>query len=200
MLTELLATAGVVEESVLRSRFGFMAFHGGNLERNTDVIAKAAAEQSGASYYAIVQPPDLTWHLPSIEFDPIHSPTMAAFLDHIDVVVTVHGFGRDGMWATLLLGGQHRELAAHLGAELRTALPAYDICDDMDRIPTALRGVHNDNPVNRPRHKGVQLELPPRVRGITPMFADHDGLSPHTQHLIGALAQAACTWPQSSNS
>ena len=39
MLSELLASPGVREESVLRSRFGFMAFHGGALEEMTDVIA-----------------------------------------------------------------------------------------------------------------------------------------------------------------
>jgi phage replication-related protein YjqB (UPF0714/DUF867 family) len=31
-------------------------------------------------------------------------------------------------------------------------------------MPSTLRGVHPDNPVNRPRAGGVQLELPPRIR------------------------------------
>ena len=63
---ELLAQPGVAEVSTLRGRFGFMAYHGGSLEEATDVIASAAAEASGASYYGVHQPADLQWHIPSI--------------------------------------------------------------------------------------------------------------------------------------
>ncbi len=38
-LSALLSTAGVSESRVLRSRFGFMAIHGGGLEKMTDIIA-----------------------------------------------------------------------------------------------------------------------------------------------------------------
>lgn len=41
-LSALLQEPGVVEESQLRSRFGFLAIHGGGLEQMTDVIAKCA--------------------------------------------------------------------------------------------------------------------------------------------------------------
>ena len=54
--------------------------------------------------------------------------------------------------------------AAHLASALRVALPGYRWLDDLDHIPTTLRGVHPANPVNRPREQGVQIELPPRVR------------------------------------
>jgi len=194
---ELLAHDGVEEVSELRGRFGFMAFHGGSLEEMTDVVARAAAEQAGASYYGVHQPRDLQWHLPSTLIDPAVSPPLAAFLDHVDIVVTVHGYGRDGFWSTLLLGGQNRDLAAHVGAALRAALPAYEIATDLDRVPQPLRGLHPRNPVNLPRHAGVQLELPPRVRGQSPIWWDWDGpgLTPHTNALIGALGTAAATWP-----
>ena len=120
---ELLEHDGVEEDLELRSSFGLMAFHGGNLEEGTDVIAAAVAEQAGASLYAVRQPVGLRWHLPSVEIGPADSPALAAFLDHVDVAVAVHGYGRDGMWTTLLLGGQHRALAAHVGAHLRAAMP-----------------------------------------------------------------------------
>ena len=51
----------------------------------------------GASYYGVHQPPDLQWHLPSTAIDPAVSPALAGFLDHVDVVITVHGFGREGL-------------------------------------------------------------------------------------------------------
>jgi phage replication-related protein YjqB (UPF0714/DUF867 family) len=194
---ELLATAGVEEVLELRSRFGFMAFHGGSLEEMTDVVARAAAEGAGASYYGVHQPPDLQWHIPSTEFTPEVSPLLATFLDHVDVVVTVHGYGRQGLWATLLLGGQNRALAEHVAGHLRDRLPAYDILADLDRIPVPLRGLHARNPVNLPRGGGVQIELPPRVRGSSPLWWDWEGPEPcpHTQALIAALAAAATTWP-----
>jgi phage replication-related protein YjqB (UPF0714/DUF867 family) len=193
---ELLAMPGVVEELELRSTFGFMAYHGGSLEEMTDVIARAAAERCGASFYAVCQPADLNWHIPSHLVAPDDSPAMAAFIDHVDVVVTVHGFGRRGLFTSLLLGGRNRELAEHVGDALRAALPAYEILTDAERIPRDLRGMHPENPVNLPRRHGVQIELPPRVRGSSPMWADWEGPghTPHTEALIDALAHAASTW------
>ena len=47
--SELLGDPGVVEVSELRSRFGFLAIHGGGLEQMTDIIAERAAEASGAA-------------------------------------------------------------------------------------------------------------------------------------------------------
>jgi phage replication-related protein YjqB (UPF0714/DUF867 family) len=168
MLGELLAHPGVEERCVLRSRFGLLAFHGGNLEPGTDAIATAAAERSGASLYAVLQPRDLRWHVPSIAFDPADSPALAAFVDHVETVVAVHGYGRAGMWTTLLLGGRNRELAGRLARALRSGLgrlgDGFTIVDDVDAIPQRLRGLHARNPVNLPRGTGVQLELPPRVR------------------------------------
>ena len=46
---DLLATPGVVEMCELRSRFGFMAYHGGSLEEMTDVIAMAAKLATGSN-------------------------------------------------------------------------------------------------------------------------------------------------------
>lgn len=189
---ELLALPEVDERCVHRSRFGFMAYHGGGLEEKTDVIASEAAERADASYYGVIHPPDWELHIPSIRVSPDHSSTLAAFLDHVDVVVTVHGFGRRSLMTSLLLGGRNRRLASHLAVHLRAALPAYDVVDDIDEIPDALRGVHPRNPVNLPRHGGVQIELPPRVRGSSPLWWDWEGaLVPHTRALIDALAAAA---------
>ena len=194
---ELLDHEGVEEDLELRSRFGFMAFHGGNLEAGTDLIAHAAAEQSGSSVYAVRQPAGLRWHIPSIEVTPEDSPLLARFLDHVDVVVAVHGFGRHGLWTTLLLGGGHRPLATHLAQHLRASLEGYAVVDDLQEIPRELRGVHRDNPVNRCRSGGVQLELPPRVRSHGPFWAHlaPGEPIPHTADLVAGLVAAATSWP-----
>jgi phage replication-related protein YjqB (UPF0714/DUF867 family) len=194
---ELLAHPGVEEVAEQRGRFGFMAFHGGSLEEMTDVIARAAAELAGASYYGVHQPADLSHHIPSAEIDPRTSPALARFLDHVDHVVSVHGYGRNGLWTALLVGGRDRALADHVARHLRDELPAYDVVTELDAIPLELRGLHARNPVNLVRGGGVQLELPPRVRGTSPLFWDWEGpgLNPHTQALVVGLAAAARTWP-----
>ena len=86
---ELLQMDGVHEELTLRSTFGFMAFHGGGLEALTDIVAREAAAQSNASYYAVIHPDGDPPHLPSTRFQPDESPTMRSFFEHVDVVITI---------------------------------------------------------------------------------------------------------------
>lgn len=200
---ELLDHPDVEEVLVLRghdrpreARLGFMAYHGGGLEEMTEVVAQRAADASGASYYGVHQPRGMERHIPSIEVSPDASDDLRAFLDHVHVVVTIHGYGRQGYYSTLLLGGQHRDFARHIGGHLRRRLPAYRVIDEIDEIPKELRGLHPRNPVNLPPACGVQIELPPRVRGTTPLFWDWEGpaLPPHTQSLIDGLAEAADSW------
>ncbi|WP_286149891.1 poly-gamma-glutamate hydrolase family protein [Mycobacterium sp. ACS4331] len=193
-LSELLSDPHVHEEHVLRSRFGFMAIHGGDLERMTDVIAERAAEAAGASFYTVRHPVDYPHHLASARFDPAESARLAEFLDHVDVVVSVHGYGRMGQSTRLLAGGGNRTLASHVAGHLD--LPGYHVITDLDDIPRELRGLHPDNPVNRVRGGGAQLELSPRVRGISPLspVAAADGLPVVTSRLVSGLAAAASTW------
>ena len=81
----------------------------------------------------------------------------------------------------------------------RDGLPIdYQVVDDVDLVPDGLRGLHRDNPTNRPRGGGVQIELPPTIRwnrdahewsdvGDTPR-------APHVDLLIDALATALESW------
>lgn len=194
---ELLAMPGVQEICVLRSRrIGFMAYHGGSLEEQTDVIASQAAERSGASYYAVLQPEDVQVHIPSHTVGRSPSQQLKAFIDHVDIVITIHGFGRRDHFTSLLLGGRNRELADHVATHLRARLPDYEIVTELDRIPQDLRGMHDDNPVNMPAQKGVQIELPPRIRGSSPIWADwdHSVMVPPMAALIDGLVDAAELW------
>jgi len=193
---DLLSSPGVREVSRLEGRVGFMAYHGGSLEHYTDVIADEAAALSGASYYGVLQPPDLQVHIPSHRVSRHESDTLHEFIEHVDMVITIHGYGRHGMWTTLLLGGQNRELAHHVAGHLARTLPDYTLVTDLDLMPRELRGLHHANPVNVPRGKGVQIELPPRVRGSSPIWKDWTGPGhvPHTVSLIDGLAAAAAAW------
>ena len=134
-LRDLLAHPGVEEVSELRGTFGFMAFHGGSLEERTDIIARQAAERAGASYYGVHQPAGLRQHVPSHRFTADQSDTLAEFLERVDIVITVHGYGRRGLFTTMLLGGTNRVLASHVSSHLRRVLPAYRVEDNIEKIP-----------------------------------------------------------------
>ena len=197
-LSELLSEAGVSEVSRLRSRFGFLAIHGGGLEEMTDTIAERAADAADASMYVVRHPDRYPHHLSSARFDPDQSAPLTEFLDHVDIAVSLHGYGRIGRSTQLLAGGNNRALAAHLARHLD--LPGYEVVTDLDKIPLELRGVHPLNPVNRTRDGGTQLELPARVRGISPRspLPGDDGLSPVTSALVQGLAAAARSWQMRS--
>ncbi len=193
-LSDLLAQPGVVETCTLRSRFGFLAIHGGGLEQMTDVIALRAADAAGASAYVVHHPDHYPHHLPSSRYLAAESARLAEFLDHVDVVVSLHGYGRIGRSTQLLAGGGNRELARHLARHVQ--VPGYHVVTDLDAIPRELRGLHPDNPVNRTRRGGVQLELTPRIRGISPrsQLPGDDGLTPATSALVQGLVAAAHSW------
>ncbi|MBV9412598.1 MAG: poly-gamma-glutamate hydrolase family protein [Acidimicrobiia bacterium] len=207
-LGALLAEPGVEEVVSYAGPVGFMALHGGGQDRVTDEIASAAASRSGASLYAVVQPPTLRWHIPSHRYSPDESPRLQEFVDRVRVVISVHGYGVDnwrmdwrppGFESTrlgqfhareaFLVGGRNRERAADLASRLRGALPDYEVWDDLTRIPPKASGQDLRNPVNLPSEGGVQLECPARVRGLGPRAAPED-----TALLIDVLAETAREW------
>lgn len=202
MLGALLERNDVDEVCELRSSFGFMAYHGGTLERATDVVAAEAAARSGASYYGVVQHHPDPLHIPSTEIHPDHSAALAEFLDHVDVVITVHGYGREHLMATVLVGGRNRLLAAHVVGHIAPPLADYVFHANLERIPDGLAGQHLDNPVNRPPQQGVQLELPPKLRWHHEQWGWSDqgniGRAPQLDVLIESLATAATTWPSTA--
>ena len=200
ILREFLARPEVTEVCRLRSRFGLMAYHGGNLERTTDAVAAEVAERTGSSFYGVIQASPHRHHIASTHFDPAHSPALAGFLEHVDVVITLHGYGRRRLRRHLLLGGRNRTLARHVAGHLRDGLPQrYRVLDDLQAIPRELRGQHPRNPVNRPAGRGVQIELPPTIRWNWREWgwSDHQGVSRTVdiERLIDALCGAVSSFP-----
>lgn len=199
MLRSLLERPEVTEVCELRGSFGLMAFHGGNLERTTDVIAAEVAERTGSSFYGVIQKSPFRQHIPSTRFDPAESEALAAFMDRVDTVIAVHGYGRDDRFWDILLGGRNRQLAAHVGEHLRRDLDdRYGVIVELDDIPDGLRGQHARNPVNLPVNAGLQMELPPPIRWnkAATNWSDHEGTprAPQVSALIDTLADAVATW------
>jgi phage replication-related protein YjqB (UPF0714/DUF867 family) len=186
-LAELLTLPGVKEECVLRSAVGLMALHGGSQDRGTHEIASRAAERADASYYAIVQPRGMRIHLTSRHHNPDQSEPLRAFLQHVEIAISVHGFGRDGFDLSvdpvrgvvvepygpalrgsqtgplrgIIVGGRNADLLEVARRLLHDRFEGYRVADERVRL-----GFHPDNPVNLPSARGVQIELPPGLRGI----------------------------------
>jgi phage replication-related protein YjqB (UPF0714/DUF867 family) len=164
-----------------------LALHGGSQDRGSEQIARRAAQLAAASSYAIVYPPGLRVHLTSRLHNPDHSEHLRAFLEHVDVAISVHGFGRDGfaLWFDpdqglivqpygpairgrqtgplrgIIVGGLNAPLVDAARELFQRRLASYHVAGERVRL-----GFHPDNPVNLPSAHGVQVELPPGLRGI----------------------------------
>lgn len=161
MLSELIATEGVEEVHRRGGPLGVMAIHAG-LEEGTYHIADVVSRMTGSALYAVVQPQELWWHVPSIRYDPADSAVLAGFLDSIHAAISLHGYGEPGLEDTALLGGRNRDFALAIERELGSrGIKAVARLED---IPRRLRGTHRRNPVNLPAQSGVQVELPMSLR------------------------------------
>ena len=190
---ELLGHPQVVEELELRSAVGFLALHGG-LEPGTAELARTAAARAGASCYTVSQPRELHVHVPSVDADPDDAPRLAAFLDHVSTVISVHGYFRPlERPQAVLVGGANRTLVTKLSDELRRVLSEYLVIDDINDIPSHMRGLDPRNPVNRAERGGVQLELPHHLRVVRPSRHDPERAlhEEHTATLLTTLTRFA---------
>ena len=164
MITKLLEREDVNEELELRSSFGFMAYHGGSLEKATDVIAREAAERSNLfPTMALFKAMRIRYIL------LLHSYLRRKviyflFLDHVQIVVTILGYGREHLFYSVLLGGRNRQLADHFTRFFGKHSQIMNLETVLENIPKELRGQHLRNPVNYPP-QGRQLELPPLFAG-----------------------------------
>tara|TARA_B100000945_G_scaffold66012_1_gene49410 strand:- start:75 stop:695 length:621 start_codon:yes stop_codon:yes gene_type:complete len=199
MATSLLETSDAYEELEIRSEIGLMAYHGGTLEKATDAIARETAELCGASYYGLIQTNDDPLHFPSTKLFEYASENLNIFFQHVRVVITIHGYGREHLFHSVLLGGRNRALASHLASFLKMALPDYSFENDLEQIPKELRGLHPKNPVNIPALTGVQVELPPTLRWNREEWgwSDNDGIgrAKHVDDIIVALSKAITLLP-----
>ena len=199
MATSLLETSDAYEELEIRSEIGLMAYHGGTLEKATDAIARETAELCGASYYGLIQTNDDPLHFPSTKLFEYASENLNVFFRHVRVVITIHGYGREHLFHSVLLGGRNRALASHLASFLKMALPDYSFENDLEQIPKELRGLHPKNPVNIPALTGVQVELPPTLRWNREEWGWSDnggiGRAKHVDDIIVALSKAVALLP-----
>jgi phage replication-related protein YjqB (UPF0714/DUF867 family) len=168
--TELVEIEGVRLLATLTTggEVGLLALHGSN-EGGTAELARSVAERCGATSLVFTQPgvPEPV-HIPSPRMAVEHCDLLRMFLSHVTVAVSLHGHRRRATPRSIFLGGANRPAAHLLASGLSALRPQFDPVTDLAEIPASLRGVHARNPVNLPRHGGVQVELPLSARTRRP--------------------------------
>ena len=139
-----------------------MAIHGGSLERGTAEIATARPPTAaGASLYTVVQPDDFRWHLPSHLVGPEGSPALAELpRPRRPRRVDPRLRARRVLDPAAARRARPGARGARSAPVLRAGLDGYEIVDDLDAIPSPLRGLHPENPVNRAAVRGRPARAP----------------------------------------
>ncbi|MBW2069903.1 MAG: poly-gamma-glutamate hydrolase family protein [Deltaproteobacteria bacterium] len=158
----------VVESLQLRGPLGVLAPHGGGIEPGTEAIARFVASESGASLYVFsgrLPSGNRALHCPSHQLEPDRHPLLEKFINHVSLVLSIHGHGRSQR--QVYVGGLNKSLLESLADLLRHGLPEYEWISDWQQIPSSLRGRDPNNIVNLAPSKGIQLELPLMLRQTT---------------------------------
>ena len=103
------------------------------------------------------------------------------FLNHVKTAVSIHGHSRNDN--CVYVGGLHQSMTQHFVELVLPALPHYDWITDPELIPPGIRGQSPSNVVNLPPAKGMQLELPRKLRQTKPT-PDGKGFEPTGDALV----------------
>jgi phage replication-related protein YjqB (UPF0714/DUF867 family) len=155
-----------VQEYVrLEGPLGLMAIHGGGIEPGTEEIARFVASHSGASLYVYAgrrSGGNLSLHRPSHDMRIEERALVVQFLNHVQAAISIHGHGRRKN--RVYVGGLHQRMVQDFLELARPAFSQYEWISDPKIIPPGLSGRSPTNVVNLPPARGMQLELPPRLR------------------------------------
>jgi phage replication-related protein YjqB (UPF0714/DUF867 family) len=168
----------------LEGPLGLMAIHGGGIEPGTEEIAKFVADHSGASLYVYAgrrSGGNLSLHRPSHDARIEERALIVQFLEHVKTAISIHGHGRGR--DRVYVGGLHESMVRRFVELARQVLSQYEWISDVKLIPPGLSGQSPGNVVNLPSAKGMQLELPVKLRQ-TKETPDGRGFEPAGDALI----------------
>ena len=168
----------------LAGPLGVMAIHGGGIEPGTEEIARYVANRSGASLYVYAgrrSTGNILLHQTSHTINIEERPLAVRFLNHVDTAISIHGHGREKN--RVYAGGLHQNMVQRFVELARPALSAYEWISDPEVTPPELRGQSKFNIVNLPPSRGMQLELPRKLREIKPVN-DQKGFEPAGDALV----------------
>jgi len=154
------------EYTILRGPVGLMAFHGGSIEKGTEEMANYICSKTDCSLYVfsgrLSRDNYEKLHIPSSLLNPTHSEKLSSFMTHITTAIAFHGHRIDDL---ILVGGLNRSMRK----KIVNALSEYDAKDAMEENDSSykmVRGESTLNIVNKAREKGVQIEIPFRLRQL----------------------------------
>ncbi len=149
----------------LEGPLGLIALHGGGIEPGTEEIARFVAYHSGASLYVYAgrrSGGNLSLHRPSHDGKIDKRILFVEFLNHVKAAISIHGHGRGQ--DRVYVGGLHQSMVQRFVGLVRPALFEYEWVSNPKVIPPGLRGQSPNNVVNLPPARGMQLELPLKLR------------------------------------
>jgi len=168
----------------LAGPLGIIAIHGGGIEPGTEEIARFVADYSGASLYVYAgrRPSDnVALHQASHTVNIDERPLVARFLSHVNNAISIHGHGRDNN--LVYAGGLHQSMVHRFVELAKPVLSAYEWISDPEITPPEIRGQSPVNIVNLPPGRGMQLELPRKLRETKPIV-DGKGFEPTGDALV----------------
>jgi phage replication-related protein YjqB (UPF0714/DUF867 family) len=155
----------VQEYLQLEGPLGLIALHGGGIEPGTEEIARFVANHSGASLYVYAgrrSGGNLSLHSPSHDGKTEKRTLLVEFLNHVKAAISIHGHGR--RQDRVYVGGLHQSMIQRFVGLVQPALFEYEWISNPKIIPSGLRGQSPNNVVNLPPARGMQLELPSKLR------------------------------------
>jgi len=143
-----------------------VAIHGGGIEPLTSELAHAIAgeDYNLFEFRGIRASSNMKLHVSSLRFKEIR---LRGLLDTTGTAISIHGFAGEG--PIIGVGGGNQRLAKCIAEQL--AESGFETQKARGR----LAGRHPDNLVNRPRDRGVQLEL---SRGLRDAMVEGGAASP----------------------
>jgi len=168
----------------LEGILGLMAIHGGGIEPGTEEMARFVAYHSGASLYVYagrLSGGNLSLHRPSHDGRIEERALVVQFIKHVKTAISIHGHGRRQNRA--YVGGLHQSMVQRFVELARPALSQYEWISDPKMMPPGLSGQSPSNVVNLPPAKGMQLELPIKLRQ-TKRTPDGRGFEPAGDALL----------------
>lgn len=141
------------------SFIGILGLHG-KFERGISEIVTHLAQQLQCNYFLFQTP----IHFPSSWIHPEAVPELKQFLDSVQFIISIHGTSR----TDLFVGGQHQTTITMSINALRSVkwnkkIEVFSAIRNQD-IVGHLAGLNEENLVNYPLRKGIQLELPMFMR------------------------------------
>lgn len=158
---EILKLPGTREQLKLNGPVAILTYHAGT-ETKTGIIAKNIHQKSHTSFYKLKTP----YHIHSTKISYTRSKKLKTLINNSKTAISIHGHNRNDRENTIFVTGQNKELVLEIvkNLEANKKLNIYEVESSPENTPKFLRGESSHNIINKFKEKGVQIELPLKLR------------------------------------